>query len=348
MKKDKVIILRSGLLGDTVVAIPALAAIRAKHPKARIEYIYEHSKLAKFIKAPHVIKPFGIVDHFSSFKGQANCLETILSRLWLFIRLFLLRPNAVYILESPPSRSKVRFAKAVCKNHAVYYENALANPPLLKQKIHKSLLDITKSNESDSLLRSLSNRIPPSKKIKIWIKENGLSPNRPLLIVAPGTNMQAKDWGQDNYIKTLNLVHRTIQCNVLLIGGPHDREICQRIAVSTENSLNAAGHFDIGETFALLKEGTIFFGNDSGPMHMAALMNITCVAVFSARDVPQKWEPMGENHQIFRYDPPCSGCMLKTCNTIGHPCLTSISPDEVSRSLVNLLHSMDTPKTNTK
>jgi len=48
-----------------------------------------------------------------------------------------------------------------------------------------------------------------------------------------------------------------------------------------------------------MKNAQFFLGHDSGPMHLAALIEVPCVAIFSARAKPGVWFPFGSNNSIF-------------------------------------------------
>jgi ADP-heptose:LPS heptosyltransferase len=77
-----------------------------------------------------------------------------------------------------------------------------------------------------------------------------------------------------------------------------------------------------------MKLATLFVGNDSGPMHMAASVGVPCVVAFSARDYPVKWYPSGSKNVIFRKDVACSPCINEVC-TNNNLCLDLISIDEL-------------------
>jgi hypothetical protein len=53
------------------------------------------------------------------------------------------------------------------------------------------------------------------------------------------------------------------------------------------------------------------------------------VIPFSAVVPPGIWFPQGDNHQVIYHRPPCSGCCLEKCNISGHPCLTTITVEEM-------------------
>jgi ADP-heptose:LPS heptosyltransferase len=79
----------------------------------------------------------------------------------------------------------------------------------------------------------------------------------------------------------------------------------------------------------MLERCALYVGNDTGTMHLAASVGTPCVAIFSARDNPGKWEPTGPGHIVLRHEVPCAGCMLETCVDNDLECLKAISVDEV-------------------
>lgn len=83
------------------------------------------------------------------------------------------------------------------------------------------------------------------------------------------------------------------------------------------------------ESAAVLKRSRGYLGNDTGTMHLAAMVGVPCVALFSARDYPGQWEPYGHGHAVLRHETDCAGCMLEVCHERGNECLRLISEEEV-------------------
>jgi heptosyltransferase-3 len=66
---------------------------------------------------------------------------------------------------------------------------------------------------------------------------------------------------------------------------------------------------------------------------------VPCVAIFSARDNPGRWEPAGAGHVVLRRDVPCAGCVLADCVEHQKICLTTIAVDEVVAAALARLHA---------
>ncbi len=103
-----------------------------------------------------------------------------------------------------------------------------------------------------------------------------------------------------------------------------------------KRSYNFAGKLSVYGSAAVLEKCAAYIGNDTGTMHLAAMVGIPCVAIFSARDYPGKWEPYGEGHTILRYDTNCAGCMLEICPQQNR-CLNSITTENVLAPVMKML-----------
>lgn len=91
------------------------------------------------------------------------------------------------------------------------------------------------------------------------------------------------------------------------------------------------------ESAAVLKHATVFVGHDSGPMHLATSVGVPCVAIFSSRNKPGVWFPYGNNHQVLYHMSDCYGCGLDVCERYNKKCITSITPEEVTNALDQIL-----------
>ena len=113
-----------------------------------------------------------------------------------------------------------------------------------------------------------------------------------------------------------------------IFGGAEDREKGDRLIARCKNGVNAAGSLSVRESAALLQDCTLYLGNDTGTMHLAAAVGTPCVAIFAAIDWVGKWTPFGDNNRVFRKSVECEGCHTPTCFN-NHKCLDLVTVDEV-------------------
>jgi ADP-heptose:LPS heptosyltransferase len=124
---------------------------------------------------------------------------------------------------------------------------------------------------------------------------------------------------------------------VVLIGGAEDHEIVDFIQQKVGRNCHSAVGASLIQTASLLARARLYLGNDTGPMHIAGLLGVPCVAIFSDRDHQNCWTPFGPGHAILRRPVVCGGCMRETCHTSPPPCLQAIESEEVIARTIAIL-----------
>jgi len=154
----------------------------------------------------------------------------------------------------------------------------------------------------------------------------------PLIVCGPGTKMQAKDWGQENWRSLLaRLAAEYPMHSLALIGAKEEAGIAEHAAQEwTGPKVNLCGLLTPRETAAVLAHANLFLGPYSGPMHLAASVGVSCAIAFSAAGLPGVWYPAGRQHQIVYHRTSCHGCKLETCVVEARRCLTSITVEEMA------------------
>jgi ADP-heptose:LPS heptosyltransferase len=157
------------------------------------------------------------------------------------------------------------------------------------------------------------------------------------IAVAPATNMPCKCWPLERFAEVLRGLAEVAPIHPVLFGGAGDRELCAGLLRDT----GLSGTLVVGETIAqaasTMRACSMYLGNDTGVMHLAAATGRPCVAVFSARDLPGAWYPYGEGHRVFRTPLPCDACFGHTCPLGTNECILRISASEVLAACTNVL-----------
>ncbi len=137
----------------------------------------------------------------------------------------------------------------------------------------------------------------------------------------------AKNWPLA-HAETLLSELRARRIPALLLGGPDEQALCERLA-RDHGAQSLAGRLDLAQTAALMRVRCRFFiGIDSGPMHLAAACGCAGVALMSAHNLPGLWEPEGPGLAVERRQVPCSPCFLPVCPR-NNLCMRRIEPETV-------------------
>jgi ADP-heptose:LPS heptosyltransferase len=127
----------------------------------------------------------------------------------------------------------------------------------------------------------------------------GIGPRDPLIVINPNTSPdlapEARKWPKERYAQLADrLVAQVPGARACFIGAPNERPYVERVADLCETPRHhvLAGEISLRELLVLLAECTLFVSNDSGPMHLACLVDAPTVGLFFA-DTPALFAPLG-------------------------------------------------------
>jgi lipopolysaccharide heptosyltransferase II len=125
----------------------------------------------------------------------------------------------------------------------------------------------------------------------------------------------AKRWMPDRYAEVIQAVSDLTPCRWQLVGTAKDRPVAAGIATLCENPPNVenkCGETTLAELIGVLRESDALLTNDTGTMHLAALLGIRTVAIFGSTE-PALTGPLGSGHIVVRKRAECSPCFLREC-----------------------------------
>lgn len=136
----------------------------------------------------------------------------------------------------------------------------------------------------------------------------------------------AKCWPPERFAKTLNLLQTKMDADVILFGTAGEAAVANAIKEKLKRPcIDLTGKTAIADLPALLSQCHLFIGNDSGAMHIAAAVGLPVVAIFGPTD-PLGTAPVTPRCSIVQQKPYCSPCFLRRCPT-DHRCMTGVTPE---------------------
>jgi ADP-heptose:LPS heptosyltransferase len=346
-----VLIYRLGSLGDTVVALPCFHLIARAFPNAERRLLTNFPVHAKAPASAAVLGNSGLVDGYMRYTvGTRNPLELL--RLAGEIRRF--GPDVVvYLMHIRPwksvQRDRLFFRLAgarrivgIASEHEMKFrfDKATGLYEREAERLARLVAELGKADPANlanwDLLLSDAERQAAAAAL-------GPLTGRPLIVCSPGTKMAAKDWGPDNWQALLGRIDSTYPGHALtLVGAKEEFDVAEHAARQWKGpKVNLCGRLLPRETASLLERARIFLGPDSGPMHLAAAAGAPCVIAFSAASPVGIWFPQGDKHQIVYHRTSCAGCYLEKCTVEGHPCMTSISLEEMEAAVDRAMSGQD-------
>lgn len=164
-----------------------------------------------------------------------------------------------------------------------------------------------------------------------------IPPGAPLIGVAPGARWKTKQWPPAFFAALIKeLETRVPDAHFLLAGSAAEQETATEILrlSGSPNVSNLCGRTDTGALVEIIRECRLFLCNDSGPMHIAALLGIPVLALFGPTS-PELTGPFSPASRVIRPDLDCLCCFKRECET--SLCHTALDPVAVAAEALELM-----------
>lgn len=151
--------------------------------------------------------------------------------------------------------------------------------------------------------------------------------------LSPGAEYgPAKRWLPERFAEVARAVSTHCNAQWILFGTKNDSEIGEKIAAALgESCVNRVGRTTLAELISELRECRVLLTNDTGTMHLAALLGIPVVAIFGSTE-PRLTGPLGDGHRVIRHQVECSPCFLREC-PIDFRCMHAVGSAEVAEAV---------------
>jgi len=335
-----VLVRATNWLGDAVMSLPALRALREALPKERISVAARPGLVDLYAREScidHVIaypKPQGLGERLAfAAKLRAERFDCAI----LFQNAFDAALIA-WLARMPVRIGYDRDARGLLLTHAVpaprpgeiprherfYYLELLRRAGLVPslpnvEAIRLSGIDAAR----EAGVRRLA----------------GMGIAGPVIGISPGAAYgNAKRWPPERFAEAGGEVAATLGATVLIFGSADERPLCEAVAAPVRESgaavRNLAGETTLGEFIEMAAASRLFLTNDSGGMHVAYAVGVPTVAVFGATDATATG-PTSPLARVVREPVECAPCLLREC-PIDHRCMTRVSAARVAQTALQL------------
>lgn len=337
MDWQRILLRATNWVGDAVISLPALRAVRARFPKAHIAVLarpWVADLYARETFADEVI-PHTARRGAGDWAGKWRLARLLSARRFDAAILFQNAFEAAllaWLARIPRRIGYARDGRGFLLTQALPLPAPAALPP------HQRFYYL------EMLRRAgLLDRLPPDGPILLEAARQArqaglrrfaaLGIGRPVIGVSPGAAYgSAKQYLPERFAQAAALVAAEIGAEVAWFGSADDRAVCQRVAGAGHNF---AGKTTLGEFIELAAACRLYLTNDSGAMHVAGALGVPTVAVFGATDAAATG-PCGPRVRVVSEPVHCAPCLLRQCPT-DHRCMTRVPAARVAQAALELL-----------
>lgn len=335
-KNFKILLIRLDRIGDLVLSIPSIQAVRERFPNAFIS-VMTRPETAPLLEGHPAVDE--VIPYFYEKKGRHSGIFGNFN----FIREIVRHHFDLAFILHPSLRSYL-----VPWTAGIPYRVGLkVDPPFLlslhvpdtrSQGVrHESeyTLDIIRAFQTESL-----DATPPKiylsfedrKKISDRLEKEKITEGAPVVVFHLGASCVSKRWPAQKFEQLADrLLERFPEIRLVTVGGKFERELSKAFEKKGARSVNWAGELSLKELAALLEKSELLISNDSGPVHISSAVGTPTLTLFG-RHLPglsvSRWRALGSGHEWIHKNVGCVVCLAHRC-TIDFECLKAISVDEV-------------------
>lgn len=331
-KRQNILVIKMSAIGDVILSVPSLRAIRARYPDARIKVLVSLSSRDVLDGCPYIDDRI-VCDFKGKHKGIIG--------LWKLADQ--IRKESFEIVVDLQNNRKSHILAALSLAPLRYGYNNRKLSFLLNRRIKNDAPYLDPIEHQFRTLRmagvkAVDKRLAlwPSAsdegRIKKFLEENWVKESQRLvgINVRASSRWLSKNWPAAHLVELCDRLAKEYNARVILTGTAEDAEFAEAIARTAKSKpVVAAGKTTIMELAALIKRFKVFLTPDSAPMHMASAMGRPLVALFGATD-PARHVAPSENCVVLckAGELRCSPCYKPECRKRVN-CMRKITVDEV-------------------
>lgn len=175
------------------------------------------------------------------------------------------------------------------------------------------------------------------KKCKLELQKRGKG--RAVLGVVPGARWAIKRWPQAHYFELIKMVKSGLSVQVVLLGDRSDEQEAGLLTAEPD-AINVMGRASLSEMAAWLSCCDLVVGGDTGPMHLASAVGTPVCVLFGPTDPQFGFLPKGPQDTVAMVDVSCRPCHLHgghVCPIQTHSCLTELVPESLAPHVAGML-----------
>ncbi|MBI3754359.1 MAG: lipopolysaccharide heptosyltransferase II [Deltaproteobacteria bacterium] len=328
----KILIIKLSSIGDVVHTLPALYALKSAYPYAKIDWLVEEEPGNILIGHPLLNEVFVIKKRgwLRDFKRTYRIAKKLRARSYDIVLDFQgLVKSGIWVLLSGGKR-RVGFDKSRELSWIFLNERLPAYNPDTHAVDRYLVLARYLGGKGDKVDFPIPISENEKKKVAGFLKANDIWEGMPFVVINPAARWETKLWEIKKFADFCNGLMDRFSCKVVMVGASYNEQNKDIASLTNNRVIDLTGKTTLKELAYLMRLSAAVITVDSGPMHIAAAVNVPVVALFGPT-APWRTGPYGEIHTVIRKELPCSPCFSRVCeDTI---CMEKIEVEDVLKAV---------------
>lgn len=197
--------------------------------------------------------------------------------------------------------------------------------------------DIPEPERSLAVAIACGGRLPDGDDGRLALRRRGRrgsTGSEPYVVLHPGTSAPARAWPEDRFRELCGRL-RGLGLGVVVTGSPAERPLTAYVAA--EDGTDLGGALGLDELAGVLEQAEAVVVGNTGPAHLAAAVGTPVVSLYAPTISAERWAPYRVDRVLLGdQQAPCRDTRVRECPVPGHPCLTSVTPEDVVNALGTL------------
>jgi len=329
----KILIFRTGSLGDNLCAIPSMVAIKKKYPGAVID-ILSNTGQSNLVSLKNLLDKNlynSIIDYLGMEKKylvkmlKGNKYDLVIQLPQTDAGFFRLLRDLFFFRYIAASGwgwqfSTVRFFRRTQEKFMLFPNETKRLADILESQgiaVDQQRYELNFTEEDHIVVRER-------------MAERKLEAGKKNIALVVGAKRAQNRWSLANFKSVIEGIGNSY--NFLIVGGPDDKDLAAPI-LSLPGVYDFCGSLTPMQSALLISRCVLTLSNDTGPMHLSYAVGTPVIALFSSRDFPGKWfPPESEKNKVFRTPGvSCSLCLSENC--MNNICMQAIKTQAVIEAM---------------
>src|SRR4051812_15869508 len=332
-------------MGDVIHALPAAMFLRGVFPEAKFGWVVE-KRWSALLEWSVGARPFPDVVHKVDTRSWRKSLWGARGEIAASVREIRAEKydvavdfqgaiKSAFIAQLSAAPKRFGFSDPWEKPASLFYTNPVRTESAHVVRQNRDLAMAVVGDFAEEVSNSFFQWAPAESTIHGWLDAEleRLRLQSGFAILNPGAGWGAKQWPVERYAEVAReLGAQGIRS--LINHGPGEEELAAHVEQNSDGHA-VASSFTISQLMAITRKASLFVGGDTGPMHLAALLNVTVVALFGPTD-PARNGPYGAKSIVLR-DPASVTSHKRVVETEAG--LRNISTAQVLKAVRELLQT---------